>query len=250
MKELQELHWNPWHGCTRISDGCLNCYMYEIDSRYKINSAKVVKTSNFNLPVQRDGNYDYILENTNSGFIYTCLSSDFFHEKADEWRKEAWSMIKERNDLNFMLFTKRIERFYEGLPRDWGEGYDNVFIGVSCENQEMVDKRVSEIVKLPIKHKIIYLAPLLERVDIERYLRNIEMVSVSGESCGPERRHLARVLDYDWVLDVREQCIRNDVNFEFMQTGTNFKKDGHIYRLKSHTVQLEQAIKANIDYFK
>ena len=94
------------------------------------------------------------------------------------------------------------------------------------------------------------LAPLLEKVDMRKYLETfkIEMVSVSGENCGMDRVHLARPLDYDWVLDAREQCIENDVNFEFMQTGSHFIKDGHTYKIKYHKTQLEQAIKADIDY--
>lgn len=44
-------------------------------------------------------------------------------------------MIKERSDLNFMILTKRIERFFESLPNDWGDGYDNVYIGCTVENQ-------------------------------------------------------------------------------------------------------------------
>lgn len=248
---MKEMNWNPWHGCTRISEGCLNCYMYEIDSKFRKNSNKIVKTSNFDLPIKRNKDYDYILrsEDLKSGFVYTCLSSDFFHEKADDWRKEAWRMIRERSDLNFMIFTKRVDRFYEELADDWGDGYDNVFIGVSCENQKRVDERVSILVKLPIKHRIIMLAPLLEKVDVSKYLRDIEMVSLSGENCGEEKGHLARPLDYDWVLSVRNQCVENNVNFEFMQTGSRFIKDGHIFRINSRRIQLEQAIKANIDYF-
>lgn len=66
--------------------------------------------------------------------VATCFATDFFLPEADEWRKEAWAMIKERSDLDFLILTKRIDRFLESLPSDWGDGYDNVNIGCTVEN--------------------------------------------------------------------------------------------------------------------
>ena len=65
-----------------------------------------------------------------------------FCEEADEWRPEAWKMIRERDDLHFVIITKRIHRFQVGLPKDWEEGYDNVTICCTCENQNMADYRL------------------------------------------------------------------------------------------------------------
>ena len=67
------------------------------------------------------------------------MTSDFFLEEADEWRPAAWSMIRERADLHFVIITKRIHRFLVGLPADWGEGYEHVTICCTCENQKMAD---------------------------------------------------------------------------------------------------------------
>lgn len=241
---MKDIHWNPWHGCTKVSPGCKNCYMFAIDSSHNKQSNKVCKTKQFDLPVRRDKYCDYVLRESND-FIYTCLTSDFFHKDADGWRLEAWKMMKERNDLNFMLFTKRIDRFMVNLPVDWGRGYDNVYVAVSCENQRYVDERVSELVTLPIKHRIIALSPLLECVSVGKWLdtRKIEHVSVSGESSAYE----ARVLDYDWVLKVRQECLEHQTGFNFRQTGSLFLKDGRLYRLNIHKLQIEQAIKAGID---
>lgn len=65
---------------------------------------------------------------------------------------------------------------------------------------------------------------VLEKINIKDYLDDIELVVVGGES-----DYNARVLDYEWVLDIREQCIEKNVNFEFRQCGTNFIKDGKLY---------------------
>ena len=86
--------------------------------------------------------------------------------------------------------------------------------------------------------------PLLENIDIEKYIDNIELVVVGGES-----DINARPLDYSWVLDIREQCIRKNVSFEFRQCGTYFIKDGKQYKLLTKDL-CKQAKLANIDYKK
>lgn len=96
--------------------------------------------------------------------------------------------------------------------------------------------------EMPIKHKNIICQPLIEKIDISNYLNKIELVVVGGES---DRD--ARPMDYDWVLDIRDQCITQNVSFQFRQCGTNFIKDGKMYKLNVRLL-CSQARKANIDY--
>jgi len=75
-------------------------------------------------------------------------------------------------------------------------------------------------------------------------LQDIELVVVGGES-----DFNARPLNYDWVLNIRKQCVKNNVNFEFRQCGTHFIKDGKQYTLQTKEL-IRQAKLANIDYKK
>ena len=177
-----------------------------------------------------------------AGLVYLGFSTDFLIEDADDWRGECWSMIKERQDCTFLFLTKRIERFMQCVPDDWGDGYQNVVVCCTVENQQNADKKLSVFHSLPIRHKCITAQPLLERINIEPYLDDIELVVVGGES-----DRFARPLDYDWVLNLRAQCIRKHVNFEFRQCGTYFIKDGKQYKLQTKDL-CSQARKANIDY--
>ena len=130
-----------------------------------------------------------------------------------------------------------------GNANDWGDGYDNVMVGCTVENQEMADYRLPIFLSLPIKRKSIIASPLLTAMDLTPYLNEtIDEVSVGGES-GVD----ARPCDYDWVLSLREQCIAKDVAFRFHQTGAHFIKDGKRYRVP-RCYQLSQAHKTNIDY--
>lgn len=232
--------WNPWHGCHKLSAGCRNCYVYRMDAKYEKESSIVAKTSNYNLPVKKTRKKEYKLKIDD--YVYTCLTSDFFIEEADNWRIDTWNMISLRSDLHFFIISKRIDRFRVNLPLDWGEGYDNVTVCCTCENQEMADYRLPIYLDLPIKHKRIICEPLLEKINISQYLNSsIECVSVGGES-GED----ARICNFDWILDIRNQCIENNVNFNFHQTGAKFMKDGKTYNIKRE-LQMKQAKKANID---
>lgn len=233
--------WNPWRGCKRCSEGCLYCYIHKGDAKRGVVTSDIVKTKDFDKPILRMKSGAYKMK---SGLVYLCFTTDFLIEEADKWREECWSMIKERQDCVFLFLTKRIERFMDCIPEDWGDGYDNVVVCCTVENQKNVEKKLSVFQTLPIKHKQIVAQPLIERVELEAYLDGIEAVVVGGES-----DKNARTLDYDWVLNIREQCIRKGVDFEFRQCGTHFLKDGKLYKLQVKDLR-KQARLANIDYKK
>ena len=118
-----------------------------------------------------------------------------------------------------------------------------MLIGCTVENQSIADYRLPIFRALPVKHRSIIAAPLLEGLDISKYLDdNIEEVSVGGES-GRD----ARPCDYGWVLELRRQCVEKNVPFRFHQTGAHFVKNGKMYNVR-RPYQRSQARKAGIDY--
>lgn len=235
--------WNPWHGCKKISEGCLNCYVYRRDAEFGKDSSAAHRTANFNLPLKKSRNREYKLQQ-DTGIVYTCMTSDFFLEEADEWREEAWRIIQERKDLSFYIITKRIRRFREGLPADWGDGYENVTICSTCENQFQADDRLPFFLEEPIKHREIIHEPMLEKIYIEPYL---ETGRIEGVICGGESGPDARVCDFEWILNTMAQCVRQDIPFYFKQTGARFKKGGKTYNIPRKD-QMTQAVKAGINY--
>lgn len=106
-------------------------------------------------------------------------------------------MMRQRSDLSFMTITKRIDRFAQCLPKDWGDGYDNVIICCTVENQACANYRLPIYKLAPIKHKIIICEPLLENIDLQSFDigKWIEQLVVGGES-GYE----ARPCNFDWVI--------------------------------------------------
>lgn len=231
--------WNPWRGCHRKSEGCKYCYIHKGDSKKGADTDQVVRTDKFYAPVEKKKSGDYKMKSGQT--VYVCFSSDFLLEDADEWRAECWDMIRERQDLHFLFLTKRIERFMQCIPKDWGDGYENVTVGCTIENQEMADARLSIFSVLPIRHKNIICQPLIGSIRLEQYLEGVELVVAGGES-----DKNARPLDYEWILSLREQCIRAGTHFEFRQCGTHFIKDGKMYTLAVRDLG-SQARKAGIN---
>ena len=237
---MDAMIWNPWHGCIKYSEGCAHCYMYRRDISVGRDPSKVARTASFDLPVQKNRKGEFKIPS--GTLLYTCMTSDFFLDLADTWREEVWMMIRQRPDLHFMIITKRIARFNVCIPADWSEGYPNVSISCTMENQRQCDLRFPIFNALPIAQKYIACEPLLSPIDMRPYLTDQIQCVVAGGESGPE----ARLCDYNWILDLRRQCQHAGVSFHFKQTGANFCKDGRIYRIK-RALQGVQAHKAGID---
>ena len=236
--------WNPWHGCIKKSEGCQNCYMYFLDKQREKNGAQIYKVkNNFNYPLQKDKAGRYKVKSGEQ--LRVCMTSDFFLEEADGWRAEAWKIIKQRPDVSFFLLTKRPERVAQCLPQDWGEGWENVFFNVTCENQKRADERIPLLFALPFKHKGIMAAPFIGPVSIKNYLGQGEIEQVV---CGGENYDGSRPLDYAWVKNLYQECVAADVTFCFIETGTNFIKDGKTYHMPDKRLQSEMAYKSGLQY--
>ena len=231
--------WNPWKGCHKCSDGCQYCYIHKGCTRRGENCDNIVPAKRFDTPLAKDKSGSYKIKPGST--VYLCFSSDFLLEDADQWRPKCWDIIRQRPDLNFLFLTKRIHRFMQCVPDDWNDGYPNVTVGCTVENQHNANKKLSVFTALPIKHKNIILQPLIGPVDISHYLSGIELVVAGGES---DRN--ARPLNYDWILDIRRQCEAARVSFEFRQCGTHFIKDSKQYTIPTPLL-CSQARKANID---
>lgn len=217
------MNWEPWTGCYKESIGCDNCYFYGPNAkRYGQNN--ITKTDKFYWPILKNKKNEYNIKGDK--ILATCFATDFFLPEADEWRKEVWLMIKERQDIEFLILTKRIDRFMKCLPEDWGDGYNNVNIGCTVENQELADYRLPLFLSYPIKKRFIACSPILGSIDLSSYLYGVDHVTVSGEN-GKD----ARECDYEWVLDIRKQCEIAGTTFWFKSTGTLFKHDGIIEKI-------------------
>lgn len=182
--EWTEHSWNPWVGCTQISPGCDNCYMFREQRRWGNDPNNIRRTSHrtFTGPLRWK----------EPAHVFTCSWSDFFIKAADEWREEAWDIIRRTPHLTYQILTKRPALIRSRLPSDWGYGWKNVWIGVSVENHHF-GWRVRELASIPARVRFVSYEPAVGPVDWREFqsadgkFTPIDWIIVGGES-GPGAR--------------------------------------------------------------
>ena len=218
--------------------------MYYLDKQRDKDGSKIFKVeNNFYYPLSKNRNGEYKIKS--GEMLSVCMTSDFFLEEADKWRQEAWQIIKQRPDVVFYILTKRPERVVNCLPEDWGNGLENVFFNITAENQKRADERIPILLNLPFKHKGIMVAPFIGAVSIDNYLSSGQIEQVI---CGGENYDGARILDYNWVLQLHKECKKYNVTFCFMETGNNFLKNGKLYKFTNKYEQSKFALSTNLNF--
>lgn len=207
---------NPWFGCTKVSEGCKHCYAEQLmDKRWnKVQwgpQGKRAKTSNANWtePLRWNKQAGQL------GIRYRvfCASlADVFDDHPSvqsTWRRDLFFMMAGTPNLDWLVLTKRPENFHGQVP--WSRLPMNIWVGTSVENQEQAEKRIPRLLDIPAKVRFLSMEPLLGDVKLNN---GIDWVIVGGES-GPH----ARQMHPDWARSVRDECQAAGVKFFFKQWG-------------------------------
>jgi protein gp37 len=208
--EWTQKTWNPVRGCSRISEGCRNCYAEKIAARFGgckesggYGSSLVLEGLPFFGFVDTDGRWNGRVELVESmldgpgtplrtrkpATWFVNSMSDLFHHALPEGDiRRVFRAIQQCQHHTFQILTKRAERMAEIMPGvlEWlahfapvGQGYDqrwnaspipNAWLGVSVENQAAADKRIPLLLQTPAAVRFISAEPLLGAVDLSRYL--------------------------------------------------------------------------------
>ena len=198
--------WNPWVGCTKVSPGCAHCYMFYEQARFGKDPSVVYRTKTMRTPF---GWHE-------PSFVFTCSWSDWFHKVADEWREEAWETIKQTPHLTYQILTKRPGRIARHLPGDWGDGWPNVWLGVSVESRAYLN-RVAVLCDVPAAVHFVSAEPLLGSVRLYDFMPphgTLQWVIGGGES-GAD----ARPCNPEWLRTLRDDCQSHAVPFFLKQLG-------------------------------
>ncbi len=212
--EWTESTWNPLTGCSKVSDGCKNCYAERMARRLKAMGVDNYRNG-FQLTLHEHV-LEYPLKWKSPQMIFVNSMSDLFHwDVPVEFIKRVFDTMNRANWHTYQVLTKRPKR----LPKldsqlQWR---DNIWMGTSVENQK-VAWRIDYLRRCSAHVKFLSLEPLLGPIR-ELDLTGIDWVIVGGES-GPG----ARPLEEEWVLDVRDQCLEQAVPFFFKQWGGVQKK--------------------------
>ena len=217
--EWTQATWNPVTGCTKNSPGCKNCYAERMAKRLQAMGVPQYRNG-FKLTLQPEA-LSLPLKWKKPRFVFVNSMSDLFHERVPlEFVKQVFEIMSQSSQHTFQVLTKRPELALEYSPYfTWP---DNVWMGTSIENA-LYTYRIKPLRKIPAKIRFISLEPLIGPIP-RISLQGINWVIVGGES-GPG----SRPMKPEWVRDIRDQCLLQNVPFFFKQWGgVNKKKAGRI----------------------
>ena len=222
-----EMTWNPITGCTKISDGCQNCYAARMAKRLKaMGNPRYI--NEFEVTVHKDL-LEVPLDIKQPKMIFVNSMSDLFHKDVpDDIIIKVFETMNKAHWHTFQVLTKRPERVLamdqDGLLK-WSS---NIWMGTTVENDKYID-RIDKLRKTKANIKFLSCEPLLGSLkDIS--LEEIDWVIVGGES-GPKSREIKK----EWVLELKELCEKYGVAFFFKQWGgINKKKSGRLLDGKTY----------------
>ena len=217
--------WNVARGCTKVDEDCKFCYMYRDSfnsTRYDPLQIQRTKTV-FNLP----------LKLKEPSKIFTSSLTDFFHEAIDDYRNEAWDIIRQCPQHIFQVLTKRPERIFDHLPPYWNEIRGRVWLGTSIGSQKSIQRLCDLIV--PIQPVTMFLSleplhgevrlPLNEFVDMGHKVKDlIDWVIIGGESGNETGKYRYRPCDIKWIENLVDDCKAAGIAVFVKQLGTYLSK--------------------------
>lgn len=210
--EWTEQTWNPVTGCTKISPGCKYCYAEVMAKRLKAMGAPGYENG-FNTITLMYERLDQPLHRKKPTIYFVNSMSDLFHEAVPyDFIDRIFDTIRATPQHAYQILTKRAERMNEYFQTR--QVPDNAWLGVSVEDKKYGIPRIGYLQAIKAKTRFLSIEPLLE--DLGRFsLKGIHWVIVGGES-GVK----ARPMEESWVLKLRDQCQRNEIDFFFKQWGS------------------------------
>ena len=237
MGEKSEIAWtdatfNPWWGCAKVSPACDNCYAERDAGRYQPGvqlwgvdaERRSFGDKHWNEPLR--WNKRATKEGRRIRVFCASMADVFDKNSPPGARDRLWQTIKATSALDWLLLTKRIGNATKMLPADWGDGYQNAWLGISVVNQDEVDRDVPKLLATAAHIRFLSCEPLLGPISFEglfasanpadgtNALEVLDWVIVGGES-----GHKSRPMPREWAQDIADQCDAAGTAF-FMKQGS------------------------------
>lgn len=185
---------NPWLGCTRLSPACDHCYA-EGWARRTGQAALWDGERRWTTPAYWREAHRWNRRAAAAGSrprVFCASLADVFDNQVPErWRDDLWHLIDQTPQLDWLLLTKRPQNIAKMLPGPkigapaWGDGWPNVWLGTTVENQEEADRRIPPLLAAPAAVHFLSCEPLLGAVDLEPWLPwPLEEREVGGKPWG------------------------------------------------------------------
>jgi protein gp37 len=210
---------NPWWGCTKVSEACKNCYAEAWSKRVgqqvwgPTAERRFFGERHWQEPLKWNAD---AAAHRKRRRVFCASMADVFEDRRslDVWRSKLWELIEATPQLDWLLLTKRPEHVEAFTP--WGRTWPrNIWLGTTVENQETADERLPHLRKIPAAVRFISAEPLRGPLEIQSWLRTTIDWAITGGESGPK----ARPSSPSWFRELLGQCIAADVPFHFKQWG-------------------------------
>lgn len=198
--------WNSVSGCSKISAGCKNCYAAAMAPRLK-GRFGYDKHDPFDItfhPEQITKPFRW----KSSKIIFVCSMGDLFHDRVpDGWINLVLEVMRKVPYHKYLVLTKRAARmnqYFTDYVKRIGSVPENLWVGVSAENEQMAKTRVPLLIEAPVKNRFVSVEPLLERVSFMKSVSNFN--KLDWVVCGAETGRNARPMDPEWARLLRYEC--------------------------------------------
>ena len=215
--EWTDATFNPWTGCTAISPACDHCYAKTLVERWGGDFAQRKRTSAANWKKPVAWNRKAAAARKRMKVFCASLADVFDNQAPEEWRAELWEIIRATPWLDWQLLTKRPQNIAKMLPADWGNGWANVWLGTTAENEEQYLRRWPHMEGLPAKLRFLSYEPAIG--DIGDLGFGVSRAAPDWVICGGESGAGARPMHPEWAASVFRQCWMAGIPFFFKQWG-------------------------------
>lgn len=223
MAETTGIEWcdatfNPWVGCTQVSPACDRCYAMKWDARWGGKHwgpgalRRRTADANWRKPLKWAREMPASL-GRRPRIFGGSLCDVFDNEVPKEWRDDYWHLIRKTPELDWLLLTKRPQNIRKMVPKDWANGYRNVWLGTTAENRKEAERRIPVLLRAPAIVHFLSCEPLLEDISdiVDRYIvaqllegkiiPGVDWVIAGGES-GAGWREMRE----EWPIKLHRVC--------------------------------------------
>ncbi len=203
-----EKTWNPISGCSKISQGCKNCYAETIANRFW-------KDRKFTDIICHEDRLQQPLSMKKPAMIFVNSMSDLFHEKVPaEFIIRIFRVMQTAQWHTFQILTKRAQRMSDLIAEHNIYVPKNIWLGVSVENQNAADERISLLLETEAVVRWLSVEPMIDSIDLSGWLSGQQ---IDWLVCGAESGHGARPMENEWALTLLKQCKESQTPFFMKQ---------------------------------
>jgi protein gp37 len=227
MAEGSKIEWtdhtfNPWTGCTKITPGCDHCYAEAWSKRsghvlWGNHERKRTTEAYWRAPaIWQKRAPEFAAAHHRRQRVFCASLADVFDNQAEKaWRRDLFELIRATPALDWLLLTKRPQNILKMLPEDWDDGYGNVWLGTTAEDQTRYDDRWKHLSKVPAAIRFISYEPAIGPLRLHAAERQPDWVIIGGES-----GHGARPMNPSWARNIVADCRQHGVAPFFKQWGS------------------------------